>query len=223
MSRDRRAFLRAGGVAGLAGIAGACTSFGIGGGSDDPDASDSPDGVDASEAARADIAFLRTASSLAQYAVAVYDAGLAAAAGGALRLDDEIRDAFGAFRDDHLAHADAFDASAISAGGQAAPEANPAAMAAVAAELDAIANGASSQDDVLRRVHNVELVVADTYLVTGTASLSTPRLRQSALLAAQVCRLHATAFSVLDLDLGLEALPPAGFAGGNEAPSTFYL
>jgi Ferritin-like domain len=119
-----------------------------------------------------DVTIARTAASLENFAISVYDTAIANA--DALGIEAQIGAAAQLFRDQHQQHADAFNAAATNLGGEAYTDPNPTAADAFA---DTIA-GLSDQAGVLMFAHDLEEIASQTYQ-SAVGVLSTPELRQT--------------------------------------------
>ena len=123
-------------------------------------------------ASETDITVARTAASLENFAVSVYDTAIMNA--DALGIEQQVGAAAQLFKDQHQQHADAFNAAAVQLGGEEYADPNPTAADAFA---DTIA-GLTDQAGVLVFAHDLEQIAAETYQ-SAVSLLSTPELRQT--------------------------------------------
>jgi hypothetical protein len=174
---NRRRFLVVGG-GGLAATAvlAACGDDGDTSSADGSSATTAAGGASTTTAAAAasatDITVARTAASLENFAVSVYDTAISNA--DALGIEAQVGSAAMLFKEQHQQHADAFNAAATQLGGEAFTDPNPTAQDAFA---DTIA-GLSDQAGVLMFAHDLEQIAAETYQ-SAVSLLSTPELRQT--------------------------------------------
>lgn len=160
-----------------------------------------------------DATIARTAASLENLAVTVYQTaidgasklGISAAVAGAAKL----------FQAHHRAHAAAFNAAAKEAGGKEYTEANPVALAEFKATIDALKN----ETDVLKFAYDLEVIAAQTYQVV-TPSLSTAVLRKSTMAVGGVEARHAAFIAGV---LGQPAVPGNFQATDKAAGPTFFV
>ena len=136
-----------------------------------------------SAAAKTDQTIARTAASLENFAVAVYDKAIMNAA--ALKISDPIAKAAVLFKSQHDEHAKAFNAAAVQLGGQPYNEPNPTAAKAFEAQIAAL----KTEQDVLKFAFALEQIAAQTYQGVGM-KLSTPMLRQTAMTVGGVEARH---------------------------------
>jgi rubrerythrin len=160
-----------------------------------------------------DIVLLRTASSIERSAIAVYDLVL----GNSALLDPALTDVAKRFRDDHLGHADIFDALTTEAGGEAWTCGNPRIdellIAPVVAQIvgDASADILPSDDvrrDVLNFAHGLETLAGETYQALVQA-VSTPELRKAAMQVGSQEVRHAALFALAITGRPDGFIPPA--------------
>ena len=182
---NRRRFMRLSGLAAVSGaVLAAC-------GSDDnkKSASGSASETSATTATTAaagnktDQTIARTAASLENFAVAVYDKAIMNAA--ALKISDPVAKAAVLFKAQHDDHAKAFNAAAVQLGGQPYSEPNPTAAKAFEAQIAAL----KTEQDVLKFAFALEQIAAQTYQGVGM-KLSTPLLRQTAMTVGGVEARH---------------------------------
>src|SRR3954454_7003620 len=128
----------------------------------------------ASAASKTDQTIARTAASLENFAVAVYDKAIMNAA--ALKISDPVAKAAVLFKAQHKEHADAFNGAATQLGGQPYTDPNPTAAKAFEAQIAAL----KTEQDVLKFAFALEQIAAQTYQGVGM-KLSTPMLRQTAM------------------------------------------
>jgi len=136
-----------------------------------------------SAAAKTDQTIARTAASLENFAVAVYDKAIMNAA--ALKISDPVAKAAMLFKSQHDEHAKAFNAAATHLGGQPYTDPNPAAAKAFEAQIAAL----KTEQDVLKFAFALEQIAAQTYQGVGM-KLSTPTLRQTAMTVGGVEARH---------------------------------
>jgi hypothetical protein len=132
---------------------------------------------------KTDQTIARTAASLENFAVAVYDKAIMNAA--ALKISDPVAKAAVLFKSQHDEHAKAFNAAATQLGGQPYTEANPTAAKAFEAQIAAL----KTEQDVLKFAFALEQIAAQTYQGVGM-KLSTPALRQTAMTVGGVEARH---------------------------------
>jgi hypothetical protein len=137
----------------------------------------------ASAASKTDQTIARTAASLENFAVAVYDKAIMNAA--ALKISDGVAKAAVLFKSQHMQHADAFNAAATKLGGQPYTDPNPTAAKAFATTIAAL----KTEQDVLKLAFGLEQIAAQTYQGVGM-KLSTPMLRQTAMTVGGVEARH---------------------------------
>jgi hypothetical protein len=123
---------------------------------------------------KTDQTIARTAASLENFAVAVYDKAIMNAA--ALKISDGVAKAAVLFKSQHTEHASAFNAAATQLGGQPYTDPNPTAAKAFEATIAAL----KTEQDVLKLAFGLEQIAAQTYQGVGM-KLSTPKLRQTAM------------------------------------------
>jgi hypothetical protein len=132
---------------------------------------------------KTDQTIARTAASLENFAVAVYDKAIMNAA--ALKISDGVAKAAVLFKSQHEEHAKAFNAAATQLGGQPYTDPNPTAAKAFEATILAL----KSEQDVLKLAFGLEQIAAQTYQGVGM-KLSTPMLRQTAMTVGGVEARH---------------------------------
>jgi hypothetical protein len=137
----------------------------------------------ASAAGKTDQIIARTAASLENFAVAVYDKAIMNAA--ALKISDGVAKAAVLFKGQHDEHAKAFNAAATQLGGQPYTDPNPTAAKAFEATIAAL----KTEQDVLKFAFALEQIAAQTYQGVGM-KLSTPMLRQTAMTVGGVEARH---------------------------------
>src|SRR3954454_1568628 len=137
----------------------------------------------ASAASKTDQTIARTAASLENFAVAVYDKAIMNAA--ALKISDPVAKAAVLFKSQHVDHAKAFNAAATQLGGQPYADPNPTAAKAFEAQIAAL----KTEQDVLKLAFGLEQIAAQTYQGVGM-KLSTPMLRQTAMTVGGVEARH---------------------------------
>jgi hypothetical protein len=137
----------------------------------------------ASAASKTDQTIARTAASLENFAVAVYDKAIMNAA--ALKISDPVAKAAVLFKSQHVDHAKAFNAAATQLGGQPYTDPNPAAAKAFETQIAAL----KTEQDVLKFAFALEQIAAQTYQGVGM-KLSTPTLRQTAMTVGGVEARH---------------------------------
>ena len=128
----------------------------------------------ASATSKTDQTIARTAASLENFAVAVYDKAIMNAA--ALKISAPVAKAATLFKSQHADHANAFNAAATQLGGQPYTDPNPTAAKAFQAQIAAL----KTEQDVLKLAFGLEQIAAQTYQGVGM-KLSTPMLRQTAM------------------------------------------
>ena len=136
-----------------------------------------------SAAAKTDQTIARTAASLENFAVAVYDKAIMNAA--ALKISDPVAKAAVLFKSQHTEHASAFNAAATQLGGQPYTDPNPTAAKAFEATIAAL----KTEQDVLNLAFGLEQIAAQTYQGVGM-KLSTPMLRQTSMTVGGVEARH---------------------------------
>ncbi len=134
-------------------------------------------------AAKTDQTIARTAASLENFAVAVYDKAIMNAA--ALKISDPVAKAAVLFKSQHTEHASAFHAAASQLGGQPYTDPNPTAAKAFEATIAAL----KTEQDVLKLAFGLEQIAAQTYQGVGM-KLSTPMLRQTSMTVGGVEARH---------------------------------
>jgi hypothetical protein len=132
---------------------------------------------------KTDQTIARTAASLENFAVAVYDKAIMNAA--ALKISDGVAKAAVLFKGQHDEHAKAFNAAATQLGGQPYTDPNPTAAKAFEATIAAL----KTEQDVLKLAFGFEQIAAQTYQGVGM-KLSTPMLRQTAMTVGGVEARH---------------------------------
>ena len=137
----------------------------------------------ASAAGKTDQVIARTAASLENFAVAVYDKAIMNAA--ALKISDPVAKAAVLFKSQHVDHAKAFNAAATQLGGQPYTDPNPTAAKAFEVQIAAL----KTEQDVLKFAFALEQIAAQTYQGVGM-KLSTPTLRQTAMTVGGVEARH---------------------------------
>jgi Ferritin-like domain len=194
----RRRLLRIGGTTVAAAVVlAACRETG----------SDDAGDAERARASRADLEILRTASSLDQLAMVVYEttihSGLVTTAGAA--------DTLALFRRHHREHAELFASAIADAGGEPFTEPNPVVLRSLQPALDAVADEAAA----LALAVDVERLLAETYqsfvgaftdrsFDIATMSVGGTEARHAAVLAPLVGRASVPrAFQPTD-----EAIPP---------------
>ena len=136
-----------------------------------------------SGASKTDQTIARTAASLENFAVAVYDKAIMNAA--ALKISDGVAKAAVLFKSQHMQHAEAFNAAATKLGGQPYTDPNPTAAKAFETTIAAL----KTEQDVLKLAFGLEQIAAQTYQGVGM-KLSTPMLRQTAMTVGGVEARH---------------------------------
>jgi hypothetical protein len=134
-------------------------------------------------ASKTDQTIARTAASLENFAVAVYDKAIMNAA--ALKISAPVAKAATLFKSQHTEHAQAFNAAATQLGGQPYTDPNPTAAKAFDAQIAAL----KTEQDVLKLAFGLEQIAAETYQGVGM-KLSTPMLRQTAMTVGGVEARH---------------------------------
>jgi hypothetical protein len=180
---NRRRFMKLSGLAVVGGtVLAACGS--------DKKSNDTSKGAEAttattaiSAASKTDQTIARTAASLENFAVAVYDKAIMNAA--ALKITAPVAKAATLFKAQHTDHASAFNAAATQLGGQPYTDPNPTAAKAFAAQIAAL----KTEQDVLKFAFALEQIAAETYQGVGM-KLSTPMLRQTAMTVGGVEARH---------------------------------
>ena len=185
---NRRRFMRLGGLAAVGGVVlAACgddkKKDSSSNGSTETTAAAATGSTPASAASKTDQTIARTAASLENFAVAVYDKAIQNAA--ALKISDPVAKAAVLFKSQHAEHASAFNAAATQLGGQPYTDPNPTAAKAFEATIAAL----KSEQDVLKLAFNLEQIAAETYQGVGM-KLSTPMLRQTAMTVGGVEARH---------------------------------
>jgi len=137
----------------------------------------------ASGALKTDQTIARTAASLENFAVAVYDKAIMNAA--ALKISAPVAKAATLFKAQHEDHAKAFNAAATQLGGQPYTDPNPTAAKAFETKIAAL----KTEQDVLNLAFGLEQIAAQTYQGVGM-KLSTPMLRQTAMTVGGVEARH---------------------------------
>jgi hypothetical protein len=132
---------------------------------------------------KTDQTIARTAASLENFAVAVYDKAIMNAA--ALKISAPVAKAAVLFKSQHEDHAKAFNAAATSLGGQPYTDPNPTAAKAFEATIAAL----KTEQDVLKLAFGLEQIAAETYQGVGM-KLSTPMLRQTSMTVGGVEARH---------------------------------
>ena len=132
---------------------------------------------------KTDQTIARTAASLENFAVAVYDKAIMNAA--ALKISDGVAKAAVLFKGQHDEHAKAFNAAATQLGGQPYTDPNPTAAKAFEATIAAL----KTEQDVLKLAFGLEQIAAQTYQGVGM-KLSTPMLRQTSMTVGGVEARH---------------------------------
>jgi hypothetical protein len=132
---------------------------------------------------KTDQTIARTAASLENFAVAVYDKAIMNAA--ALKISDGVAKAAVLFKSQHMEHASAFNAAASQLGGQPYTDPNPTAAKAFEATIAAL----KTEQDVLKLAFGLEQIAAQTYQGVGM-KLSTPMLRQTSMTVGGVEARH---------------------------------
>ena len=136
-----------------------------------------------SAASKTDQTIARTAASLENFAVAVYDKAITNAA--ALKITAPVAKAATLFKSQHTEHASAFNAAATQLGGQPYTDPNPTAAKAFETQIAAL----KTEQDVLKFAFALEQIAAQTYQGVGM-KLSTPMLRQTAMTVGGVEARH---------------------------------
>jgi hypothetical protein len=137
----------------------------------------------ASATSKTDQTIARTAASLENFAVAVYDKAIMNAA--ALKISAPVAKAATLFKSQHAEHASAFNAAATQLGGQPYTDPNPTAAKAFETQIAAL----KTEQDVLKLAFGLEQIAAQTYQGVGM-KLSTPTLRQTAMTVGGVEARH---------------------------------
>ena len=181
---NRRRFMKLGGLA----LAGGTVLAACGDDKKKSDSSSSKGSTAATTATTAaasktDQTIARTAASLENFAVAVYDKAITNAA--ALKISAGVAKAAVLFKSQHVEHASAFNAAATQLGGQPYTDPNPTAAKAFEAQIAAL----KTEQDVLKFAFALEQIAAETYQGVGM-KLSTPMLRQTAMTVGGVEARH---------------------------------
>ena len=181
---NRRRFMKLGGLA----LAGGTVLAACGDDKKKSDSSSSKGSTAATTATTAaasktDQTIARTAASLENFAVAVYDKAITNAA--ALKISAGVAKAAVLFKSQHVEHASAFNAAATQLGGQPYTDPNPTAAKAFEAQIAAL----KTEQDVLKFAFALEQIAAQTYQGVGM-KLSTPMLRQTAMTVGGVEARH---------------------------------
>jgi hypothetical protein len=132
---------------------------------------------------KTDQTIARTAASLENFAVAVYDKAIMNAA--ALKISDGVAKAAVLFKGQHEEHAKAFNAAATQLGGSPYTDPNPTAAKAFESTIAAL----KTEQDVLKLAFGLEQIAAQTYQGVGM-KLSTPMLRQTSMTVGGVEARH---------------------------------
>jgi hypothetical protein len=132
---------------------------------------------------KTDQTIARTAASLENFAVAVYDKAIMNAA--ALKISGGVAKAAVLFKSQHEEHAKAFNAAATQLGGSPYTDPNPTAAKAFEATIAAL----KTEQDVLKLAFGLEQIAAQTYQGVGM-KLSTPMLRQTSMTVGGVEARH---------------------------------
>ena len=132
---------------------------------------------------KTDQTIARTAASLENFAVAVYDKAIMNAA--ALKISGPVAKAAVLFKSQHEDHAKAFNAAATTLGGQPYTDPNPTAAKAFETTIAAL----KTEQDVLKLAFGLEQIAAQTYQGVGM-KLSTPMLRQTSMTVGGVEARH---------------------------------
>ncbi|HVW33339.1 MAG TPA: ferritin-like domain-containing protein [Acidimicrobiia bacterium] len=186
---NRRRFMRLGGLAAVGGVVlAACgddkkKDASANGSTETTAAAATPTSEAGSGASKTDQTIARTAASLENFAVAVYDKAIQNAA--ALKISDPVAKAAVLFKSQHAEHASAFNAAATNLGGQPYTDPNPTAAKAFESTIAAL----KTEQDVLKLAFNLEQIAAETYQGVGM-KLSTPMLRQTAMTVGGVEARH---------------------------------
>jgi hypothetical protein len=152
---NRRRFIQIGGVTiASAAVLAACSD------SDDDDSSGGGDGGgdgngDGAQGSDTDITILRTASSLEELAVAVYQTAI----DSGLVTTMAVVDAAMLFQSQHQEHAALFEGATEDAGGQSFTEPNPVVMEQLQPAIDAL----TDETGVVQLAYDLENVAAQTY------------------------------------------------------------
>lgn len=151
---NRRRFIQIGGVTiASAAILAACSD------SDDDDSSggggDGGGNGDGAQGSDTDITILRTASSLEELAVAIYQTAI----DSGLVTTMAVVDAATLFQSQHQEHAALFEGATEDAGGEPFTEPNPAVMEQLQPAIDALAD----ETGVVQLAYDLENVAAQTY------------------------------------------------------------
>ena len=181
---NRRRFMKLGGLA----LAGGTVLAACGDDKKKSDSSSSKGSTAATTATTAaasktDQTIARTAASLENFAVAVYDKAIMNAA--ALKISANVAKAATVFKAQHAEHASAFNAAATQLGGQPYTDPNPTAAKAFEATIAAL----KTEQDVLKLAFGLEQIAAETYQGVGM-KLSTPMLRQTSMTVGGVEARH---------------------------------
>ena len=169
----------------------------------------------AAAASKTDQTIARTAASLENFAVAVYDKAIMNAA--ALKISAPVAKAAVLFKAQHTEHASAFNAAATQLGGQPYTDPNPTAAKAFAAQIAAL----KTEQDVLKFAFALEQIAAETYQGVGM-KLSTPMLRQTAMTVGGVEARHMAILNHFITPPG--TVPAVAFQPIDKAvDSTFYV
>jgi hypothetical protein len=132
---------------------------------------------------KTDQTIARTAASLENFAVAVYDKAIMNAA--ALKISDGVAKAAVLFKSQHEEHAKAFNSAATQLGGSPYTDPNPTAAKAFESTIAAL----KTEQDVLKLAFGLEQIAAQTYQGVGM-KLSTPMLRQTSMTVGGVEARH---------------------------------
>jgi hypothetical protein len=168
-----------------------------------------------SAASKTDQTIARTAASLENFAVAVYDKAITNAA--ALKISGGVAKAAVLFKSQHEEHAKAFNAAATQLGGQPYTDPNPTAAKAFETTIAAL----KTEQDVLKLAFGLEQIAAQTYQGVGM-KLSTPMLRQTAMTVGGVEARHMAILA--HFITPPMTVPAAAFQVTDKAiDSTFYV
>lgn len=190
MTADRRSFLMYSGVAGAAALLAAC-------GGDDDDQAEAVAATTSTTAARAaDVALLRTASSLEKLAIAIYKQGLD---NGVIKTPANV-EMVRVLQAQHGEHAALFDGHTARLGGEPAPDANAPLLQQVQSRL-------GDEASLLRAALDVAQIAAATYQA-AVAGVGDTRLNVVLMSIAGVEARHAALLGMLT---GV-TLPAAGLS-----------
>ncbi|MGH9149117.1 MAG: ferritin-like domain-containing protein [Acidimicrobiales bacterium] len=187
---NRRRFLKFGGLSvATAAVFAAC--------GDDDSGGDAGSATPTTAASQADITILRTASSLEELAVAVYDTAIKSG----LVKTAAIGDAAKLFQEQHREHSALFKTETTQRGGTAFDRPNPAVMSMIQPTI----NGLKDETGVVRLAFDLELAAAQTYQST-VGKFADPKLNVAAMSVGGVEARHV---EILRAVLKESAVPKA--------------